>query len=213
MKRLMTTITIALLSFIGTGNAQLIRNYGIKVAFTSATQSINYLTPGVSGQWHSNKTSPESGINIAVFAEWFNFPFLSFVSQIEYDHRGATVDYYRDGEPSSTRGRLEYLSVPIMAKMTIPAGQISPYLIAGPRADFLVGYKDLQFEPDPFPVYGDFKNAMIGWSMGVGLETDFILPVDLTAELRYNLDFLNSYNDGNVRIRNSAVDFWVGFGL
>ncbi|MCL5267495.1 MAG: PorT family protein [Bacteroidetes bacterium] len=211
MKKSVISATVILLSFFGSINAQIVRSYGIKAAYTSATQNIVYLVPGAPGHWSFNKTSSMSGINVAVFAEWFNFPSLSILSQVEYDQRGARLEYVNPGVIgySTTSGRLYYLSVPIMAKFSLTATGIIPYLIAGPRADFLVGYRDFQIEPNRFPIYSDFKKTMLGWSMGIGLGADSILPV----EFRYNFDFFNSYNDGYARIRNNSFDLWLGVSL
>lgn len=40
-----------------------------------------------------------------------------------------------------------------------------------------------------------------------------LLPIKFLAELRYDVDFLSSYNDGNVNIHNNAFDVWVGVAL
>lgn len=217
MRKLIIPAVLALLTYPSLVHAQLLKSYGVKLAYTSSTQTLNHPFATL-GWWTSSKTSSEPGIDVAAFAEWLNLPVLSVVTQVEYDQRGARLDYYEQTSagprgPVSTDGRLDYISVPIMAKFTLLKGSVSPYLIAGPRADFLVGYQDFQIRPGITPIYSEFRKAMLGWSMGAGLETGSILPVDLDAEIRYDFDFLNSYNNDGVALRNNAFDLWVGVAL
>ncbi len=212
MKKIVVRVVVVLTALTGIARSQLLGSYGVKIAYTSASQSLNYPFD-VAGWWVSSKTSAVSGFNIAAFAEWFDSHHLSFISQIEYDQRGANLQYTINGEPASTRGRLSYLSIPILAKFNIQTGSVSPYVIAGPRGDFLLSYRDFQIHPGMYPVYGKFKKTMLGWSMGAGLETGSLLPVNLLIELRYNLDFSDSYNDGLVKMRNNALDVWLGVAL
>jgi hypothetical protein len=214
MKKLVISTTILLFILTGNSSAQLIRSYGVKVAFTSFSQAVVY-GADKSGWWTGSKISSESGFDVAAYAEWLNFPFVSFLTQIEYDQRGARLDYITPqvGAYSSTEGHLSYLSVPVMAKFTLPVGTLSPYIMAGPRMDFLLSYRDFQIEPGPTPIYSNFKKTILGWSMGIGLDSGPLLPIKLLAEVRYDVDFITSYNDGNVYFHNNAVDVWLGVAL
>ncbi|MCL4510100.1 MAG: PorT family protein [Bacteroidetes bacterium] len=217
MRELIVPTIAVLFSLTGICRAQLIKSYGLKVAFTSASQNISYPFDAL-GWWTSSRVSPQPGFNVAAFAEWLNFPFFSVISQIEYDQRGTKLEYFVRGDSgpiakASTNGRLDYLSLPILAKITILNGPLSPYLIAGPRVDFIAGHNDVEIQPNMYPLYSNFRNTMLGWSMGVGLQTGSLLPVTLLAELRYNVDFFDSYNNDNVRIRNNALDVWLGVAL
>lgn len=199
MKNIMVQVVVIVFTLSGIAQSQFLRSYGVKVAYTSASQGLSYPFD-VPGWWVSSQTSAISGLNIAAFAEWLDLHHLSFISQIEYDQHGANLQYTINGEPASTRGSLSYLSVPILAKIKIPTGSVSPYVIAGPRADFLLSYTDFQIQPRTYPVYSKFKKWMLGGSMGVGLETGALLPANLLVELRYNWDFSDSYSDGFVKI-------------
>ena len=216
MKKQIITVMMVFLSCASISNAQLIKSYGIKVAYTATSQSLDYPTPPW-GWWTGTTTSAKSGFNVAAFAEWLNIPFFSVVSQVEYDQRGANAKYAVPGGWRTTDGSLQYLSVPIMAKVSIPTGLVSPYLLAGPRADFLFAYRELGVQPwgnaTSLSFYSNFKRANLGASLGVGLETSSVFPARLLAELRYNLDIFDSYNDGNLKSRNNAIDVWLGVAL
>lgn len=216
MKRLFILATTLLLFCANLAKAQLIKSYGVKVAYTAASQSLDYPTPPW-GWWTGTTTSAKSGFNVAAFAEWLNVPFFSVVFQVEYAQRGANARYAILGGWRTTDGLLQYLSVPIMAKVTIPTGLVSPYLLAGPRGDFLLAYRELGIQPwgnaPSLSFYSNFKRANLGASFGLGVETGSILPVQFLAELRYNLDIFDSYNDGNLKSRNNAIDVWLGVAL
>ena len=211
MKKVILLISVVII-FIDPSNAQLIRNYGLKFAFTSASQTFEYANPPFPGFGPSKVR--RAGFNVGFFVEWFNIPFLSVLSQIEYTQRGVGEEYYitEDGPvPVGTRTdfrRVDYLSIPILLKFNVPLGVVTPYLIAGPRADFLLGYQDNQTAFNS--LYKNFKKSLIGGSIGLGLESGNFLPIDLSAEFRYNADFSNSFDNEYLRVRNNAFDVWLG---
>ena len=208
--------TIALLLFvlfsIDIANGQVFKTYGLKFGFTSATLNFEYSN----SPWRPllpQKYRRRSGFNIGAFAEWLNNPFFSVITQLEYSQRGVGEDYYitgNDPTPIGTEtlyGRLDYISLPIMAKIAFPIAFASPYLLIGPRADFLLGYQKNQ----PFEgFYDTFKKTTFGGVLGLGIESNSLLPVGLSAEFRYNTDFSDSFDNGFTKIRNNAFDIWLG---
>jgi hypothetical protein len=211
MKRLIISAMTILLFCANFANAQLLKSYGVKLAYTSTSQTFDYTTLPL-GRWTGMKTSAKGGFSVAAFAEWLNIPLLSVVSQIEYTQRGARMVYPVPGGWWLTDGRMDYISIPVLAKVTAPLGAINPYVLTGPRADFLVGYQYVEIYPNN-SIYSNFKKATLGGSAGVGVQTSSILPVTLSAELRYNFDFLNSYNGGYLKVYNNAFDVWIGVSL
>ena len=104
--------------------------------------------------------------------------------------------------------RLDYVSVPVLAKLRLQTGLFSPYILVGPRIDFFLGYKS---DEDAFnAVYDKFKKTTLGGSAGIGVQIASLLPVSLIAEARYNFDFADSYETDLLKVRNNAVDFWLG---
>ena len=222
MRRIFVLATAVLSGYAIDCNAQLLTDYGVKAAHTSALQTnirgpISGPNPnaGPGWLWTINSVSSVPGLNVAAFAEWFKFPSLSIITQLEYDQRGARYQYVNPNVVgySSTEGSLDYLSLPIMGKFKPISGLLQPYLIAGPRIDYLVSYRDLQIEPESPAVYANFKRWMLGWSTGAGVQAKSILPVDISAEIRHDTDFANSYDDGVMRISNKALHIWLGVSL
>ncbi|MBM4159991.1 MAG: PorT family protein [Ignavibacteria bacterium] len=214
MKKLLLPLILLMLSQTDVSSAQVIKSCGLKFAITSASQTFEYSNPPWSG--FGPTTVRRTGFNIGAFVEWFDIPYLSAISQIEYAQRGVGEEFIITGSDPTTAGtkhvytRLDYLSVPILAKPILPMGMVSPYLLVGPRADFLLHYqKNLPLEG----FYKDFKKTAIGGTIGVGVESSSLLPIRLSVESRYNFDISNSFDNGFAKVRNNAFDFWLGVGF
>jgi hypothetical protein len=186
---------------------QVIKAYGIKVAYTSADQRFDF-------GWTIEQTERRSGFNIAAYAEWPYLPFLSLVTQLEYAQRGVGRPYIQLANvpnlgPDYIFTRLDYISIPVFAKLSLSEKVLSPYIICGPRCDFLLGYKANISSRST--MYDEFKKAILGASIGGGLELH--APIGLLLEARYNFDLVNSYKSGSFTVRNNAFDVWVGVVL
>ena len=104
--------------------------------------------------------------------------------------------------------RCDYVSVPILCKMRYEAGSVVPYAFVGSRADFYLGYGG---DDDTFSsLYDDFKKLSVGGSVGAGVQIESVLPVAILVEARYNMDFVNSFDNGIVKVSNNSFDLWLG---
>ena len=92
------------------------------------------------------------------------------------------------GQATTTiESTLNYLSIPISAKYSIPVQSFVPYLIAGLRYDYLINYNSLLFagslqvgaESDSElldnTIYDDFRKSVFGAQFAVGVELDLSL--------------------------------------
>lgn len=190
--------------------SQLITGYGLKAAITSANQDFSYSIP------FDITTKRRLGLMFGAYVEWLNFPSFSIVTQIEYAQRGMGQEFIVTDESGpepkgiiTLYSRLDYLSLPLLAKVKFPAEPVSPYLLAGPRIDYFLGGSS---DRDLF-TYDDFKKTTVGGSVGVGAATTTLLPVDALIEIRYNFDLTDSYSTQNLKIRNNAYDLWLGVGF
>ena len=212
MNRMLSLLVLTLILFITQGNAQLLKNVGVKLAFTSASQTYDYPNPPWPG--FGPDLSRRIGVNAAIYAEWLDVPFFSVVTQIEYAQRGMAQEIAITGaSPEIIRmetryNRLEYLSLPIFLKATVPIGIVSPYVLLGPRVDLLLSYRD-EFVIGK-SIYADFKKMIWGGEAGLGLEFKKLLPGSVYLEFRYNVDFMNSYDTDFLKVRNNAYDIWLG---
>lgn len=208
-----STVALLLLMFLPTNSvfAQLIKTYGFKIAATSAGQDFDYTDFSVN-------TKRRIGFNAAVFVEWLDLPFFSFVTQMEYAQRGMGMDVILTASTGPEEigritddNRVDYLSIPLFVKLTVPMGIISPFLSLGPRLDVLLGHKSGFFGFGN--VYDRFRKSNVGGTVSLGAELVNVLPITLTLEVRYNKDFRDSYSTPRLRVRNNSFDVWVGAGL
>lgn len=198
-----------LMLFIG-ANAQLLKGYGVKCALTSATLTIDY-----TGGPTLAPPQRRIGFNIGLYAEWLDLPLFSLITQVEYDQRGYLETYYVSRPlPAGfatklASQRVDYLSVPILAKITFPAGGVQPYVLAGPRVDVKLDYKKTYLGDWPTPPYSEFKATDFGASIGAGLALPSFTMLPILFEFRYNFDFSSSYETNFSTYRNNSFDVWV----
>jgi hypothetical protein len=211
MKKSFVTVLLCFLVLVCTNESpsQLIKGYGIKLGLTSADQKFNYaMVPDL-------KTKRRLGFVSGVYVEWLDIPFVSVITEIDYTQRGMGQGVYVTSEAGSEQigtkifySRLDYFSIPVLVKATLPGTIISPYVVAGPRFDFFVGYKS---DENAFNIlYDKFKKNISGGTVGLGAETGSLLPVTLTADVRYNFDFTNSFKSEYLEVTNNAFDFLLG---
>ncbi len=212
MKTWLFSALVVLLMCTAETEAQFIKQYGFKVAFTSADQEYNLApVPDL-------ETKRRSGVNVAGFLELFDLPVFSLITQVEYAQRGMGVEFAVTSpsgpEPigmTTLYSRVDYLSIPVLVKARLETEAVSPYIMAGPRFDVMLGYKS---DKDAFNLlYDEFKKTNWGASVGAGVESDAVLPFVVSAEFRYNFDFADSYRSDLANVRNNAFDVWVGFGF
>jgi hypothetical protein len=191
------------------GHAQLITSWGFKAGLTSAGQKLEYTLTSPPA------TKRRVGVTAAAFVEWLNHPSVSLITQIEYTQRGMGQEFLVTGpsgpQAIGTRtlfGALHYVSIPLLVKAKIPFPVLAPYLLAGPRLDFLISTSS---DEGAFDIlFGKMKKRTYGASVGLGVLTDAILPVTLLFEARYNFDLQDSYATDLLTVRNNAFDLWLG---
>jgi hypothetical protein len=203
------TFLLALAS-INCGFGQL-KHFGVKLAVTSADLVYHIESS------EDLPTLRRVGFCVGAFAEWFEHSPITLMTQVEYVQKGMGMDVasgYSSGdvvERTTEYSRLDYLSVPILGKATLPAGSLSPYFLAGPRVDFFLGYTTDQ---TGFPVlYDQFKKTVLGATLGAGLQIDALLSIPIVIEARYNLDITNSFEGEVVKVHNDSFDLWLGVAI
>jgi hypothetical protein len=203
-----TYLSVLVFLMTDAGNAQLFRSIGTKVAYSSAFQDFDFAS-NISGGKRI------SVINFSAFAELFDGSPLAVMVQCEYVQRGMR-DRFAIISPTGPEiigyddkdSRVRYLSFPILAKIYLLKGLLSPYLLAGGRIDFMLSYKS---DDDAYSaVYNMFARSTYGLSGGGGMELVLSSELFMLFEARYNLDLKDSYRTQFLRVRNNSIDFWFG---
>ena len=205
--------SLLILAFVvsSTAYTQLLRGFGIKGGATMANQTWEYVSiPDLT-------TNERWGITGSAFVELLNLPYLSLLVETQYTQKGmtfsATVATAQNpdgtGQIITKRPRIDYLSIPILAKMRLTTPVVTPYLIAGPRCDFLLTRHGEGFQA----VIDDFKSSELGATFGAGAELEVALLFEVLIEFRYNANFEDAYKTSFLRVRNHTLDFMLGVRL
>lgn len=158
------------------------------------------------------------GLQAACFAEWAVTRTFSLVTEVGYTQRRFKEVYLasstdpREGIVAAT-SRLDYLALPVLAKVRHVDAKATGYLLAGPRLDLLIHRKAGRWGlPDrtlDSPMAAGFRSWAAGGVVGAGVEIEGLLPTVLIAELRYSLDVTDSMRrSGQRRQDGTAVAVW-----
>ncbi|MDD3627664.1 MAG: outer membrane beta-barrel protein, partial [bacterium] len=101
--------------------------------------------------------------------------------------------------------RLDYLSIPVHIKIYKKGEVFSPYLLFGPRFDYLFNYRSDVYDL----LFDEVNNFVLVFNAGIG--ADLLINSNLkgTFELRYNWDI--TVSEDTFDSRNKAFQVRIGF--
>lgn len=196
-----------------TSQAQIIRSFGLKVG---ATNSSEY--------WERNDNLPDMdpenrwGFNVGIFSELFNTKYLTLVTEANYFQKGMKEDLPvttitnpdGTGEYITWDTRVDYINFSALGKMRLDLNKISPYILIGPKVDFQINIESsFGFLNE---VEKNFNEVMYGLRIGAGSEFQFE-SFSLLAEILYDYNFNNLYENENLTVTSDSFDFRVGISL
>ena len=127
--------------FIGSiSQAQILRGYGIKIGTTISNQNYDYSSSsGLSAL--SFDSESRVGLNIGVFAEFLNLPFISIVTEANYIQKGmkkeipitTTTQPDGTGEFITWKTSVDYINLSAFGKLRFNIRDFSPYVLIGPK--------------------------------------------------------------------------------
>ncbi len=205
MKSVLKILALLLLTLTANGSSQLVRGYGIKAGAALAGQDWSYSVPvgNVASQtrW---------GVHVGPFVEFLNIPVLSVLVEAHYVQKGfseellVTTESSPEGIGTRTLSpRIDYLSVPLLAKARLDVGPVSPYVVAGPRFDILLSTK-----PDGYDaILNHIKSSDFGLTAGAGVEWAVTPSIRIGAEGRFSPGFQDVFNTPLLKVRNHSFEF------
>jgi hypothetical protein len=203
-------IVIILLSSTGVCGIS-VEEYGFKSGVSITTQDFIY-TSGFNLDLRYRR-----GLNVGIYFELLDVEPFSLLSEVHYIQKGMIDDVEIEVRDENGRkmvtfsfnNRVDYLSIPILAKITSKTNYLSPYLSIGPRFDFLLGYK----AEDADPIYESLKKIDIGGDIAIGTGIGLFSGENLLIEFRYSPDFTDAYKTDLLRVRNQAFEILFGAGF
>ncbi len=208
---------VALIFIVSSSQAQIIRGYGLKVGTTISNQDWKYSnSSGFSGS--SFDTDSRVGLNIGLFSELLNVSLISIVTEVNYIQKGmkeevpVTTVTQPDGtgEFVTWNTRVDYINISAFGKLRINAGLFSPYILIGPKMDFEIN-KTSSLGPTNV-VEENFNKNRFGLKVGIGTEIN-LLSFNLLAEILYDVDFNELYENENLKVNSNSFDLRLGIIL
>jgi hypothetical protein len=195
-------------------HAQFLHSYGLRIGGNTSTLDADIID-----------FERRTGFQVAAFAELLPTPVFSVQAEVEYARRGFVSEQELRGADNEPLGvvrattALDYLSVPVLARVRYPVGAVTAYALAGPRLDFLVGRSPGRFEfSDGTEVEDEFgqnvEGTSLSGSVGIGAAFGALLGREVRVETRYNFGLTDLLPEGDaVDLRHSGFDFSVGVAL
>ncbi len=197
-----------------------IHQIGIKAGLSTADQSYRYPDASLPG--------PGSSLNricIGGSVEWKVSGRIHALTEIFYIQKGSADEVVITSEagpqPIGTGWwtyRIDYLSIPLTAKLMIRREPWSVYGIIGPRMDIRLHqeneWNDTGISSEGMnTMYRRFRRIDFGADMGAGLERRIASSLNLAVEFRYSPSFSHVYQSDRLNIRNRCFEFLLGFGF
>ncbi|MCK4233540.1 PorT family protein [candidate division WOR-3 bacterium] len=188
MKFMMIFVMFLLLFFSGI-QAGFTVDWGIKAGICIADQDFDY-TYDI-----ELDTKKRKGLDIGMYVDWVINSRLSLLTETHYIQKGMVDSIEQRDDQGNKIGviwysnRVDYLSIPILSRISFGTENINPYLIFGPRFDILIGNQSKPLES----LYDEFKKFGIGGDFGIGIESDILKSVTVLIEFRYSPDLTDAY--------------------
>ncbi len=212
-------ILFSIILLVGTlVNGQMVDKYGIRIGGGVSNQYWDYKSHLSS--WKGNKFA----LSIYINAEKKLNDFLSIRPEIGYLQKGYVDDIeYRgtEGEVVNTidkRVIFHDLSCNIGLKISPFDFAIKPYLIAGFRGDYMVGFRgvEVEYQGQIITPYKDVNDIIEGFNkftlsglIGVGLEYKDLLYLDI----EFNPAITKNFHSTELSIKDRYLGATVGFNI
>jgi opacity protein-like surface antigen len=212
--KLLTIASFFAVVLTPSANSQHLLPFGLKLGPVSAQQNWDY-TPesGISNA----SISSIWGIDVGLTTELLDAQFFILQIELHYVQKGRTITItetvpannpqgYIDIGQSDIKQRFNYLSIPLLAKLSIPFGAARPFICVGPSFEYLISYPSS-------PVYDQFRKTEIGATVSAGADFSTSFGFTISPEIRYARGLTQSFKNGNVTVTTQALAFLLGISL
>ena len=210
MKTVCVLMVLALSGLGSMAQAQVPLGFGFKLGCVAANQT------GQMGHYLEESQDNRWGIIAGAFIDVLDLPHFTLTVEFDYVQKGAKstlIVTWPDGEERPLGStRVDYLSVPLLAKIHTAVGRLTPYLVIGPTVDVpfntdFDGYMMLSDRADHDR--GDFKRIDVGAVFGFGLELP-AHPVIPVVEFRYCPSFTKAIDTKGFSMWNRSIELLLG---
>lgn len=187
--------------------------WGFKAGISISNQNMKYKTVQIDRDFDNY-----IGLNIDAFVNILDYKIFDLITQLSYSQKGCIESIistyvdpithnYIDGETHYFKNKTDYISYFILGKLKSNLKVLNPYLILGPRIDFLINTKS---ETIPHIIYDDLKKYNLGLTIGVGTEFNLLIPYKMLIELQYSPDLEKIYDTQFLYIEKISYEMKLG---
>ena len=214
MKIMRTVLfVLATVSVSGSADAQLIKDFGIKIGATISHIRLTDEKPiYIGGQPHYLEFIQGNVVNpsMTLFVNWVNTEHLTLQTELTFLRKGASKTYVilvttednPDGNGTEVtftqETGLRYLELGVNLQPKYPLGDVVVYATAGPTFSYLVG-------SNMFASGNQLSKVQVGYSIGVGTSYK-----NLFVETKYAGDFRYFYDHPFAKSWNRLWMFCIG---
>jgi opacity protein-like surface antigen len=150
-----------------------------------------------SGQAGQSRVAPMAG----VYGEYLVVPFVAGRVELNYVQKGFSIPFNLNGTAGNVDLMLHYVELPIFLKAQYRIGRVTPFVLAGGSAAYLVsaegagyyGSKEISAKISD----GYFKSYDLSAQAGAGLEFDITSTTVFSLQGRYTHGLVNVINAGS----------------
>ncbi len=167
-----------------------------------------------------------TGLVLAIPIEFPSDKMLAFQSGIVYHNKGTRIRYQQQGQTQLfiTKYLIDYLSVPVLGKLSLSLGRLNLFLLGGGTLNYAVDMESLKLSYDHFgpPRYEtlkmDFQNAQVsrfdlGLLLGGGIEAHIADGKKLFIDARFEFGMLDIDKRPENTVYNGGRSFTMGILL
>ena len=148
-------------------------------------------------------TSTRTGLNVGGFASIpFNARF-AFQPEVLYSQQGSKAS--EDGFEATLK--LDYVNVPLLAKINLSSGQNPVSLLVGPQIGFRTG---AQVESEGVEVDIEEQTESTDWGLVIGMSATVGKFVVLDGRYTWGLSNINADPEDNQKVKNRVFTVSVG---
>lgn len=194
MKKAVATVAllVAVLGMASPAAAQ--ASFGVRVGANFANLSFD---PD-----DEDDTSTRTGLNVGAFATFPINPRFAFQPEVLYSQQGSKAS---EGDFEATL-KLDYVNVPLLAKINLSSGQNPVSLLVGPQIGFLTGAK-IEAEGEELDL--EEVTESTDWGLVVGMSAtmgNFVLDGRYT----WGLSNINADPEDNQKVKHRVFTISVG---
>jgi len=155
-----------------------------------------------------------NGIVAGAYVSIGLLPNISIQPEMLYSQKGFKTSYDFYGERHEQTLRINYMEIPVLAKLSFGA-IIKPYVLAGPYLATKIG-TNYEETIDGIMYISTNENGLAGLDIGLTVGAGIQTPIKISVEARYSMGLRSIYYGSeldDLDIKNSNIQLLVGYTI